>query len=252
MGKRLHTIDSIRGITLLSMILYHLCWDLVYIAGIQLDFYVKKPGFIWQQSICWSFILISGFCVAISNHPIVRGLVVSLCGFIITAVTYFFLPEDIIIFGVLTFHGSAMIITGLLLPILEMIHPAVLLALSAFFFTITRNISAGFIGFPGANIITVPRSYYANYFTTYLGFPFPSFYSTDYFALLPWIFLFWCGFALARLLRMPKKGTLLLKRPFYILIPGISFIGKHSLIVYMLHQPILYALVMLFVPGAAS
>ena len=129
MGKRLHTIDSIRGITLISMILYHLCWDLVYIAGIRLDFYMSYKGFLWQQSICWSFILISGFCVAISNHPIKRGLIVSLCGLVITAATYIVVPEDIVIFGVLTFHGSAMIISGLLLPVLEKIHPGVLLML---------------------------------------------------------------------------------------------------------------------------
>lgn len=252
MGKRLHTIDSIRGLTLISMILYHLCWDLVYIAGIRLDFYTSNTGFIWQQSICWSFILISGFCVAISNHPITRGLIVSLCGLAITVVTSIFLPEDIIIFGVLTFHGSAMIITGLLLPILEKIHPGILLFFSAFMFAVTRFISYGYIGFPGANVITLPQSLYTNYLTTYLGFPFPFFYSTDYFAILPWIFLFWCGFAICRLLKMPKKGTLLLKRPFYIRIPGISFIGKHSLVIYMLHQPVLYALVMLFVPGAVN
>ncbi|MCR5773407.1 MAG: DUF1624 domain-containing protein [Butyrivibrio sp.] len=252
MGKRLHTIDSIRGLTLISMMLYHLCWDLVYIAGIRLDFYTSTPGYIWQQSICWSFILISGFCVAISNHPINRGLIVFLCGLIITIVTSIFLPEDIVIFGVLTLHGSAMIITGLLLPLLEQIHPALFLTLSAFLFTITRHISEGYIGFPHANVITLSRSLYANYFTTYLGFPFKSFYSTDYFAIIPWIFLFWCGFALCRLLKIPKKGTLLLKRPFYIRIPGISFIGKHSLIIYMLHQPVLYALVMLFVPGAVN
>ena len=251
MGKRLHTIDSIRGITLISMILYHLCWDLVYIAGIRLDFYMSYKGFLWQQSICWSFILISGFCVAISNHPIKRGLIVSLCGLVITAATYIVVPEDIVIFGVLTFHGSAMIISGLLLPVLEKIHPGVLLIFSAFCFIITKSISYGYIGFPGANVIKLQKEYYANYLTAFLGFPFKGFYSTDYFAIIPWIFLFWCGFALCRLLKRPKKGTLLLKRPFYIRIPGISFIGKHSLIIYMLHQPVLYALVMLFVPGAA-
>ena len=55
-------LDELRGLDLVSMMLYHGCWDLVNLFGIQADWYYSLPGHLWQQSICWVFILLSGFC----------------------------------------------------------------------------------------------------------------------------------------------------------------------------------------------
>ena len=60
-GGRLQLLDVIRGITLLSMIAYHGSWDLVYLAGVNWPWYHSKEAFLWQQSICWTFILLSGY-----------------------------------------------------------------------------------------------------------------------------------------------------------------------------------------------
>lgn len=62
MKERYVLLDSIRGITLLSMILYHGMFDLVEIYGLHIPWFVERPGYVWQQSICWIFILLSGFC----------------------------------------------------------------------------------------------------------------------------------------------------------------------------------------------
>ena len=55
------------------MMLYHGCWDLVNLFGIQADWYYGLPGHLWQQSICWVFILLSGFCVQLGHHTLRRG-----------------------------------------------------------------------------------------------------------------------------------------------------------------------------------
>ncbi len=60
--ERYVLLDSIRGITLLSMILYHGMFDLVEIYGLHVPWFGDRPGYVWQQSICWIFILLSGFC----------------------------------------------------------------------------------------------------------------------------------------------------------------------------------------------
>ena len=60
-GQRYGIFDGIRGITLLSMIIYHGAWDLVYIYGVKWDWYRGAGAYLWQQSICWTFILLSGF-----------------------------------------------------------------------------------------------------------------------------------------------------------------------------------------------
>ncbi|MDE7404312.1 MAG: DUF1624 domain-containing protein, partial [Lachnospiraceae bacterium] len=59
---RYGVLDGIRGFVVISMILYHACWDLVYIFGKDWSWYRGRGAYIWQQSICWSFILLSGFC----------------------------------------------------------------------------------------------------------------------------------------------------------------------------------------------
>lgn len=99
------------------------------------------------------------------------------------------------VFGVLTFLGSAMLLTGVLEPLLKKIPPAAGLAVSAVLFALTYHLDERWLGFGGLRL-ALPDAWYANYFTAFFGFlPF-DFYSTDYFALLPWLFLFWAGYFL--------------------------------------------------------
>lgn len=229
--ERLHLIDSIRGITLVSMILYHACWDAVFLLGKNWKWYTGETGFVWQQSICWTFILLSGFCVPFSHSTkslLRRGLLVSLCGMLVTAVTLIALPEDRVVFGVLTFLGAAMI---LMVPMRYIRVPAWAgLVVSALLFVLTRRINEG----PG----WIPRQLYHGYFATFLGFQDPYFFSTDYFSLFPWFFLFLCGYFLNLLL----AGRGVLDRSvFRTRIRPFDFLGRHSLLIYLLHQPVLYA-----------
>ena len=116
-------LDELRGLDLLSMMLYHGCWDLVNLFGIQADWYYGLPGHLWQQSICWVFILLSGFCVQLGHHTLRRGVQVFGAGALVTAVTLLFMPEDRVVFGVLTLLGSAMLLTGLLESRCGAFHP---------------------------------------------------------------------------------------------------------------------------------
>lgn len=72
-SARYALLDELRGLDLVSMMLYHGCWDLVNLFGIQADWYYGLPGHLWQQSICWMFILLSGFCVQLGHHTLRRG-----------------------------------------------------------------------------------------------------------------------------------------------------------------------------------
>ena len=105
-------LDELRGLDLVSMMLYHGCWDLVNLFGIQADWYYGLPGHLWQQSICWVFILLSGFCVQLGHHTLRRGAQVFGAGALVTAVTLLFMPEDRVVFGVLTLLGSAMLLVA--------------------------------------------------------------------------------------------------------------------------------------------
>ncbi len=100
--RRYQVLDTIRGCALVSMILYHACWDLVYLFGMDWPWYHGFAAYVWQQSICWTFILLSGYCFALGRHQFRRGLTVFFCGALITAVTWTLMPENLVLFGVLT------------------------------------------------------------------------------------------------------------------------------------------------------
>lgn len=79
-------LDELRGLDLVSMMLYHGCWDLVNLFGIQADWYYGLPGHLWQQSICWVFILLSGFCVQLGHHTLRRGAQVFGAGYFLCGI----------------------------------------------------------------------------------------------------------------------------------------------------------------------
>lgn len=194
------------------------------------------PGcHLWQQYICWSFILLSGFSLPLARRPVRNGLLVAACAALLTAATVLFLPSESIWFGVLHLNAAAVLLTCLVRPLLQRIPAKAGLAASAALFALTNQLPQGFIGFEGLRLCALPAGLYrANLF--WLGLPdLTRFSSADYFPLLPWVFLFWCGVFLARLWH-PGRGE-----PPAALQP-LCAIGRSTLPVYMLHQPVLYGL----------
>lgn len=177
-AARYRLLDELRGLDLISMMLYHGMWDVVFLFGVAQKWYTGRPGFVWQQSICWVFILLSGFCLPLGHHPFRRGAVVFGAGALVTAVTLLFLPEDVVWFGVLTLLGSSMLLTAALDPLLRRVPPAVGVAVSAL--------------------------------------------------------LFWVGYFLHHLVGRGRLAPL--RRS---VCPPLGWMGRHSLVLYLLHQPVI-------------
>lgn len=284
-GGRLETLDLIRGMTILSMVLYHGMWDLLYLsrfgaeAGGARIWYEGIGGHLWQQSICRSFILLAGFCVPLSRHVFHRGLLVSACGILVSAVTVFAMYEERVLFGVLTFHGAAMLLAGagqqikgslIKGPLVKgslikgslikgqlsgwrttdepaggLIKPAAGALVCSLLFHMTRWVNRGYLQLGPVFRLALPAVLYkregaAGWILTAAGFPMKGFFSTDYFSLLPWVFLFQAGFCLCRLM---ENGDVFSKPVFHLRLPLLNRIGQHSLLIYLLHQPLLYLLV---------
>lgn len=136
-AARYRLLDELRGLDLISMMLYHGMWDVVFLFGVTQKWYTGLPGFVWQQSICWVFLLLSGFCLPLGHHPFRRGAVVFGAGALVTAVTLLFLPEDVVWFGVLTLLGSSMLLTAALDPLFRRVPPSAGVAVSALLFWVT-------------------------------------------------------------------------------------------------------------------
>jgi len=241
--QRLELLDSLRGITLLSMICYHGIWDLVNEGLVHWSWFLGKPGYLWQQSICWTFILLSGFCFSLGRNPLKRGLTVFGGGLLVTAVTCILLPQQRIVLGILTFMGSSMLLLTPARRLLERL-PAVLGASGSFaLFALCRYLNFGAHGYPAGITSWLPEGLRQSVAAAWLGFPGDTFWSTDYFPMLPWFFLFLTGFFLFRLLEERQLcGTLFGKGR----LPLFHWLGKHSLLVYLLHQPVLWGLLQLF------
>lgn len=237
---RYHLLDGWRGFLLLNMIAYHAIWDLVYLYDKNIPWYNDKPGDIWQRFICMSFILLSGFCFHFGKKGLRRGLVVFLGGALVTAVTMVVLPTMPALFGVLTLIGSAMIITVPCHKVFSKIPGMIGLIVSILLFIVFYRVDDGIINL-FYTTVDAPRDWYANHFTTYLGFPHNGFRSSDYFPLFPWLFLFFTGYFFNGCVKkwLPKIKFLRFD------IPILSFLGKHSLLIYLLHQPIIYVVLMM-------
>ena len=243
MKQRLHFLDALRGFTLINMIAFHGLWNLVYLFGLKADWYVGTPGYLWQQWICWTFILLSGFCWSFSRNHLKRGLTVFGGGLLVTAATCIAMPESRIVFGVLTCIGSCMLLMIPAEKLAKKLPAPVGLAISFGLFVLLRNVSSGSLGFEGWVLCPLPGSLYRNLLTAYLGFPHPGFFSTDYFPLLPWFFLFTTGYFLHRVLEERKLNEKLFGKGQVLV---LNWLGRHSLLVYLLHQPILYGLCLIF------
>ena len=144
--QRYELLDTLRGFSLVNMIFYHFIWDLIYIFSV-IDNVWPNLFYIWQQFICSSFIFISGFCWPLSHNHLRRGLTIFACGILITLVTYIFLPQNTIVFGILTFLGSAALFLLILPQQLLKIKPLYGFILSLCLFILSKNITRGYLGF---------------------------------------------------------------------------------------------------------
>lgn len=236
--KRYTMPDILRGLTLISMIAYHTTWDMAYLFDIEGNWawFESDLAFVWQQSICWSFILLSGFCWSFGKKKWKRGLIVLAAGVLTSVVTLLVMPDERILFGVLTFLGSAMLIMIPLDKVLSKCAPVLGMVISGIFFFVTRNINDGELGFGDIHLVDLPSGLYHGWLANYIGFTESGFFSTDYFSLLPWMFLFLVGYFL--------HGVFQKKNWFGILEKGkclpLEVLGRHSLLIYLLHQPLVY------------
>ena len=142
---RYRLLDTLRGISVVSMILFHACWDLVNLYHFDWPWFQGTAGHVWQQSICWAFILISGFCMGLKKEDssgfasCKRGLILLAAGILVTVSTFLFTPESPIIFGVLFFLGCAMLLTTALTPLLRNCSGKTGLLLTSLLFFLLRT-----------------------------------------------------------------------------------------------------------------
>ncbi len=234
---RYSLLDAIRAAAIVNMIAFHLCYNIFCVFGVWEQFYLHPLVMVWEHLICFTFIIVSGMSINFSRRGYMRGIIVNLCGFLITVVTVLFLPEQRIFFGILNLIGCAMLITFTLRQELRRIRPPVGTIVFFLIFMLCYGVPYGYFGIFTYPLLRLPEALYQYRWLAFLGFPDKSFFSADYFPLIPWVFLYLSGFELWRWIEQKKRQRVFLRR-----IPVLDLIGRHSLLIYMLHQPVLYGI----------
>lgn len=127
-----------------------------------------------------------------------------------------------------------MVICGLLRPLLDKIPWQVLLIASALFWIMFMDFHRSGTIHLFVTDITVPLPAVDRYLYP-IGITGKEFTSADYFPLIPYIFMFLFGYAL----HVPVKERRLPEAFYRLKCPPLEFIGKHSLLIYAIHQPVM-------------
>jgi uncharacterized membrane protein len=228
-GNRIWELDFFRGIALLLMIYFHFIFDMnemfnysvSYTSGI--NYYIGKISAIL-------FIFISGISCSLSRSNIKRGLRVLAIALAITIVTHLYGAEFGIKFGILHFLGICM----LLYPLIRPLNQFLLITVGTLIIIIGNY----------AQKIVVPFNFLFPF-----GITSNSFISSDYYPLLPWSGLFIYGVAFGKKFYSEKKSVLPISPENNFIIRTISAMGRSTLLIYVIHQPItigILALISLF------
>lgn len=101
MARRVRFFDSLRGLSVLSMVGFHLCYDLRYLAGLSLPWFQGTFQNIWRATISWVFLFLAGVMSSYSRNNYRRAAKYGLFAFAIFAVTTIAAVDDAISFGII-------------------------------------------------------------------------------------------------------------------------------------------------------
>lgn len=229
---RIWEIDFLRGLAIILMVGYHLLFDLGDFVGLKkfLGFSTDLTTPAWlvaQHFFAGLFVVLSGISSTFSRNNLRRFLKFLTVALLITVATYIFDKSSVILFGIIHCLATSVLIYTL---IFQKSKPATratwgsLILITGFFMPAIKK------------ALTIKTNWLMP-----LGLPGPSFASFDYFPLIPWLGVFLIGTALGQWLYAEKKS--LIRRP----LPEtfINWCGRHSLWIYLLHQPIIMGILYL-------
>lgn len=233
---RVRLFDTLRGFSVISMVLFHFYYDLVFLIGIvpTTAFFVPAVD-IWRASISWTFLVIAGAMCTFSRNNFKRAgvyLAVALAVYLVTS----FIGKDVeISFGIIYCMGACTLIAAVLSHVGFKPDGLGWVALFFAIFLLLLDISHGSISIFGIHLLDVPRSLYLFGGLSWLGFPGIDFVSADYYPILPYLFLYLTGWSLG--IYWGKRGY---SAPIWrFSIEPLEIVGRYALPIYVLHQPVL-------------
>ena len=216
---RIVFLDTLRGLTILSMVGFHFMFDYVYVYGFSAPWFADALiQNVWRCSISWVFVALAGLMTSFSRNNLKRAAVygaAALAVFLATTLTDLTTPIN---FGILYCMAACTLVFCVVRPALAACgSPLLPLALIALFLALNN----------------VHHQAYPVPYLAWLGFPDAAFSSGDYYPLVPYAFLYlafaWVGMRVRRYPAWMRRDYC---RP-------LTVIGKHSLLIYLAHQVVI-------------
>lgn len=217
-NSRYLLVDVIRGFTVVLMIIFHFSFDLDYYGLIDIDIIHHPFWYFFPRLIVFLFLFATGMSLSLAHKDSIHwekflkrlGLLV-FWAVIISAVTYYLFPNSWIYFG--TLHAIA-VISCLSLPFLRYPFLAAGVAMAFFIPSVIWDLTLPWIQLPHA--------------------------SWDYISPFPWV-----GASLLGIFAV-HKGLPYRELKESPIMRALKFLGQHSLIIYLLHQPVLFGILGLY------
>ena len=228
--RRIEIIDALRGLAVTLMVIHHALYNTAVFLDAPWWLYSNPVFNALQLLFIGVFILVSGVSSRFSRGNVERGSIVIVIAVLITYVTV--RMEMPIYFGILHLLGSFMIFYGLTRKFWDWIPrniaPFIYIALTA------ASTLARVVFSPGSENLVVRD------LLSLLGWRQPGFVNYDNQNILPWIFVFLFGTWVGEYIREERFPSW-----FYEMkVPFFPFAGRNALLIYVLHQPILFGITM--------
>ena len=231
--NRFWEIDFLRGIAIIMMIIFHFLYDLNFFNFVSIDLF-NIPMIFYVYTTASIFLVLVGVSLTLSYSKakkiltknqlhikfIRRGIFIFSLGIIITIVSWFYLKQGFIIFGVLHCIGVSIIVSYPLIRfrVLPLSLGIVFVLVGIYLKTLTFNFS----------------------WLLWLGFMPSNFYTVDYFPLMPWLGVVFIGIFLGNTFyENGLRKFSIIENPKISFFNFISFFGRYSLLIYLLHQLVL-------------
>ena len=236
---RIFLLDISRGICVFAMIIYHFYWDLGYFGFIDLRSVTQGLGLFIAQIIGLSFITIAGISsrlLSLSNNykSKFRKRLFTLVSISIAISTLTFILDksSFIFFGILHFLSVCAIISLILIKIKSNFQLLIIF------------VAAGLISISGITF-NVP------FILSWIGFNEEPPITNDFYPMIPWITFYFFGFWLGGMINkipIKKSSNLSISNTqIGIVLKITEYVGRKSLLIYILHQPLLFSLFLIYI-----
>lgn len=241
LANRIFELDALRGLAILLMSTFHLVFDLMAYFGYAINIY-SGPWFYVGRISAILFMLVSGMASTLGGKQFRRGIQVLLCALVVTLFSIPVMQQNYVRFGILHFFGAVMLLKALADKALKSRRARLVAAL------VLVPVCWGMGRWAAQTSVNT-------FWLLPLGFTYPGFTTFDYYPIFPWGAWFCAGVALG-LLAYPTKKSLFTFNPaarpgtgpqkvLAAVLRPFMFLGRHSLPVYLLHQPLILGVLFL-------